>query len=332
MEMRPSSLSFLTNGLDRKYLINCFVIFMKNNTNIGTAKKQAEKIFFAAKASDRSFPSALTNAQWAHLAPGKVVVATENRAWLYQPHCVDDRFSQPMKGAGSIATTRQLLDGAIAAAKYAVNSNVRPPALTATRWIWRLAGAYHLCNPTPELMEEAAVSLAAVGRWSLAVWAAQKSNEEEGHDRLALRDIQSMGYDAEAVVEALVPSAAVALIDYFTRSVQDDDPIDCVGYSYTMERLAMGIGEESIQKVEGVLPPSTHATRCLRVHSSVGADRAHAEETVEMVAGLTPQERVRVTRACYETALLCFSPPTEGYTSDSELQQILRPLKLDKSL
>ncbi|MDJ0745111.1 MAG: hypothetical protein QNJ32_17370 [Xenococcaceae cyanobacterium MO_167.B27] len=306
---------------------------MSNNTNIGTAKKQANKIFFPVQASDRNFSSPVTNAQWAQIAPGKVIVATEDRAWLYQPCSADDRFTKPMEGAGGIATTSKLLDGAIAAAKYTVNSKVRPPALTATRWVWRLAGFYHLCYPTQQLMEEAAIAFGAAERWSLEEWALQKAKEEKGHDLLALLDIKSMGYDAEAVVKTLVPTAAMTLIDYFTRSAQDDDPIDCVGYSYTMERLATGIVDEQyIQKVEGLLPPNTHATRCLRVHSSVGADAKHVEQTVEMVAGLTPQELVRVARASYETALLCFSPPRDGYISDSKLQQILNPLKLSKSL
>ena len=274
----------------------------------------------------------LTNAEWAQIAPGKVIVATENRAWLYQPRSKDDRFTQPMKCAGSILTTRKLLDGAIAAAKYAVNSNVRPPALTATRWVWRLAGAYHLTHPVPQLLEEAFQRFALTDRFILAQWAREKAREETGHDLLALRDIHALGYDSEAVVEILVPSAAVALIDYFTRSTQDNDPIDCVGYSYTMERMAMGVGEEYIQKVEKLLPPSTHATRCLRVHSSVGADAEHIEETVEMIAELTAKERVRIARACYETALMCFSPPQKGYITDELLRSILNPLKLDKTL
>ena len=303
---------------------------MNHHNSTVKAEQQADQIFFAAKASDRSLTSDTTNvaAEWAQIAPDKIVVATENRTWLYRPRSEENRFTKPMKGAGSIATTRKLLDGAIAAAKYTINSNVRPPALTSTRWVWRLAGAYHLCHPTKKLMEEASAGFTLIGRRCLAEWAAQKANEEQGHDKLALCDIQSMGYDPEAVVKALVPPGAVALIDYFTRSVQDLDPIDCVGYSYTMERLALGVDRKYIQKVEDLLAPGVNATRCLRVHSSVGADIEHTEETVEMVAKLTAKERTRIARACYETALMCFSSPIEGYISDEELQQMLKPLKI----
>ena len=309
--------------------MNFFVILMVNKNNIGSAKKQAEKIASSTQASDRNNQFDLNNAEWAQIAPGKVVVATVDRAWLYQPHSPEDRFSQPMEGAGSIATTRKLLDTAIAAAKYAINSNVRPPALTPTRWVWRLASAYHLTTPVPRLLKDAAIGFAGNGRSLLKKWALEKAKEEKGHDQLALLDIESLGYDAEAVVKALVPPAAVNLIDYLTRSVQDDDPIDCVGYTYTMERLSLGIGEDYIQKVQALLQSETNATRCLRVHSSVGADADHVEENVSLIAQLTPCERTRIARACYETAIMCFSPPSEAYISDEELQQILQPLKRD---
>lgn len=81
-----------------------------------------------------------------------------------------------------------------------------------------------------------------------------------------------------------------------------------------------------------MLPPGTHATRWLRIHSGVGAEVKHVEETVEVVAELTPQERICVARACYETALLRFAPPKEDYISDSELQNVLKPLELNTCL
>ena len=301
---------------------------MVKKDNIGAAKRQAKKKIFSAQASNRHYQSDLTNAEWAQIAPGKVVVATVDRAWLYHPTSGEERFAQPMECAGSNATTQRLLDGVIAAAKYTIKSNARPPALNATRWVWRLAGAYHSSRFTSKLMEEAAENFAAAERWNLQEWALQKADEERGHDRLALLDIRSMGYDAEAVVEELVPSAAMIFIDYFTRSVQDDDPIDCVGCSYASERLGTFLGEDYIQHVQALLPSSTHATRWLRVHSGAGAEVDHVKDLVEVIASLTLQERIRVARACYETALLRFTPPSEGYISDSKLQQILKPLKL----
>ncbi|MEM6613903.1 MAG: hypothetical protein AAF652_16925 [Cyanobacteria bacterium P01_C01_bin.72] len=283
--------------------------------NIGSVKKQVD--------------FDLANAEWAHIAPGKVVVATDERAWVYQPRSGSDRFAQPMTGDGSFATTGKLLDTAIAAAKQAITSETRPPALTSTRWIWRLASAYHLTSDVPQLMETAAKGFVANNHSSLEAWALEKAEEEKGHDQLALLDIQSLGYDPKAVVEALTPPAAVALRDYLRRSVADNNPIDSVGYTYTMERLSLGIGEDYIQKVEALFPQGVKATRCLRVHSAVGADASHASENIALVAELPAMERSRIARACYETALMLFSPPSVEYITDEEILQIIKHFKID---
>jgi pyrroloquinoline quinone (PQQ) biosynthesis protein C len=227
-----------------------------------------------------------------------------------------------------IAGTQKLLDKAIVMARRDVKSSRRPPALTPTRWVWRLAAFYHLCHSTPELMQAASQTFAAAGRKSLAQWAAHKATEETGHDQLALMDINSMGYQAEAVVEALFPPAAQTLVDYFTRSAHNLDPIDCVGYSYTAERLGICIGEGYIKSVEALLPSNIRATRCLRAHSGLSTEVEHVKETTKMVAGLSMEERDRIATACYQSALLRFSPPEEAYISDEEIRNVLKPLKL----
>ncbi|MBD2414720.1 hypothetical protein FACHB389_21075 [Nostoc calcicola FACHB-389] len=238
-----------------------------------------------------------------------------------------DRFASNMSYAEKIAQTQKLLDRAIAYAWHTVKSDRRPPKLTRTRWVWQLAGSYHMTHSYPRLIKEASQRFAASGHKSLAQWALQKAVEETGHDRLALLDIQSMGYKAEAVVEALIPPSATVLGNYLAQSVHTPDPIGCIGYSYTLERIATGIKEKHIQSVEALLPSGTSATRCLRVHSSIGADVEHVKETVEMVAGLAHDECVRVAIACYETALLYFNPLQADYISDEELQLILKPLE-----
>jgi pyrroloquinoline quinone (PQQ) biosynthesis protein C len=244
-----------------------------------------------------------------------------------QPNIIPLKSEQSvgLTGDGSdITATRRFLDGAIALAWNDVKFKPTPPPLTSMQWLWQLADAYHLTHLTPQLMEKAARSFTASDRKILAQWAAEKAKEEAGHDRLAILDIQSMGYQPDAVVGALVSPTAEALVNYFIQSASKQDPISCVGYAYTMERLALGIDENYIQQVEGLLPQSINATRCLRVHSSVGSDVEHVEETVKMVAELDFQERNQVATACYETALRCFSLSQEDYKSDRELENLLK--------
>jgi hypothetical protein len=223
--------------------------------------------------------------------------------------------------------TRKLLDRAIAAAVRATPLKVGSSPLTRLRWVWGLASSYHMVHGIPQILEEVAHRFAAEKREDLAQWAMQKAKEERGHDQLALLDIQAMGYEAEAVVETLISPTAVSLINYLTQNMRSSNPIGFVGYSYTMERLAVGVKENHIQSIERLLPQNVYATRFLRMHSSMGSDVKHVEETVVMVAGLNPKERNRIAIACYETALLVLSPPKEDEISEEELQRVLQPLR-----
>ncbi|MBD2435916.1 hypothetical protein [Nostoc sp. FACHB-110] len=241
-------------------------------------------------------------------------------------------FTANMNYAERVAQTQKLLDNAIVSAWHTVKTNRRPPKLTCTRWVWQMAGAYHSSCHTSRLMEEAAQRFAASGRQILAQWAAQKAKEEAGHDQLALLDIQSMGYKAEAVVQVMFPNAIKSWLDYFIQSVQVSDPINCIGHSYTSERLGTFQREDYIQSIDALFPPGIYATRWLRVHSGIGAEVKHIEDTVKIVTELTLSERISVARACYESAILRFMPPKENYISDEELLKVLKPLELNACL
>ena len=231
------------------------------------------------------------------------------------------RGVQPLRAG--VATTRRLLDGAIALAQRAAPAAAAPPPLSPLRWVWRLAGYYHLTHATPRLMAEAARRFAARDEPELAAWAAEKAREEQGHDRLALRDIAALGHPAEAVVAALVPGPAAALVEHFTRCVQQADPLACVGYAYTLERLALTVQRPEIDAVQAMLPVGVDATRCMRVHSGIGSDAGHVDDNVALIAGLPPQRRARVIAAVHTTALLCTRPPTRGHITDEAIARAI---------
>ncbi|WP_434420916.1 iron-containing redox enzyme family protein [Nannocystis pusilla] len=226
-----------------------------------------------------------------------------------------------------VASVRNLLDRAVASAFGHARPGAVPP-LTATRWAWRLAGLYHLTHSTPTLLGLAAERFAAAGRGVLAAWARERAREESNHDRLALRDLRDLGYDAERVVERVRPATAIRMVDYFERSVHADDPIGCVGYAYAIERLAMTVREPDIRAVEAVLPAGTRATRCLRVHSAAGSDGDHVADTLLAVARLTADERAEIAEAARDTAIICFTPDPAGPPSDADIEAQLAPCRL----
>ncbi len=263
--------------------------------------------------------------EWVKVEPNKAVVATEERAWLHQLTDANgnDPFAEPMQGAGNLATTRQLLDGVIAAAQCLLPRTVTRPALTAERWAWRLAGYYHTTHATPRLMAEAAKRFAATGKQEMADYSKSKVEDEGGHDQLALRDLVALGYDAEKLVTELIPPTAAALVDYFTKLVRSGNPAGCIGYAYALERLATTNDKDYLRQVEAVLPPNIKATRCLRVHSSMSADAEHVEDALEVTARQSAEDRRLIALAAYETTRICCSSPDGGHIPETELRNRL---------
>lgn len=263
--------------------------------------------------------------EWVRVESNTVIVATSERAWIHCPDS-DDPFAVEMEEAGSLETTRRLLDGVIAAAQGSLPRMAQRPTLTAARWAWRLAGYYHTTHATPALMAEAAVRFAQAGRRELTDYALSKVADEDGHDLLALKDLAALGYDAERLVANLIPPTAAELVDYFTWSVRGENPahpVGSVGYAYALERLALTNDQRYLRQVESVVPPGVRATRCLRVHSSLSADARHVEDALHIVASLPAEDRRRVARACYETTRICCSPPRGGHITETELQNRL---------
>lgn len=267
--------------------------------------------------------------QWARLNAEQVVVASPERAWLHRCRVSDvfDPFAQPMAGPASVEATARLLDGALGAgrATAAANWASAAPPLTVRRWTWRLVGYYHLTTHTPGLMRQAAAAFAAANRPGLAAWAQEKADDEEHHDRLALKDLDDLGIDGAGLVAAEVPETAAALVQYFRESVAERVPVRCVGYAHAVERLAIAQGQGSIDRVRAVLPPGSRAWRSLKVHSAVGSDVGHVAENVEIIATLPAAERSRIAVACHDVAALLFSTPTSGQLSEADLRHRLTP-------
>jgi hypothetical protein len=268
--------------------------------------------------------------EWAEVSPGVVVVATEQRGWVYQPGD-SDAFSEAMRTPGTPASTGRLLEtareaGRAAARRAPESAQVQPPRFSTDFWAWYLCGNYVTTRHTPPVLREAAIRLTRAGRGLAAGWAARRSREEEHHDELALRDLRALGLDAERVVQNVVHPSSEAQAALFSRYVHTEDPVECIGFAFAVERVSGDIGEEFVQYVEARLPPGVNATRCLRVHSTVGADDWHLSETIQLVSELTAEERIRIARACFETARAVYSqePPPDEPT----LQRLFSPFRL----
>lgn len=266
--------------------------------------------------------------EWAQVAPGVAVVTTATGAHHHRLAPSGDLYEKPMTGSGTPASTARLLDGALVAGERAATAAGRPVAqMTPLRYAFRLAGSYHSTHATPRIMTRAKERFEELGRADLAGFAHEKVVEETGHDELALADLRALGYDAEALVAAIKPPGAAALVAAEERAVEGPQPLASIGFAYAIERSSTRIGRSYVTAVEKILGPGVFATRCLRVHSAVGIDVEHVQSAVRFIAGLPGPERALVAAAVYEAALVIHASRPGEQPTESELAQALEPYR-----
>lgn len=265
-------------------------------------------------------------AQCAHVTATMLLVAMpDGRSWLTDV-ATSSITTLPVSAvaADRSSVAASLVEGAIAAGLAQGKQARSTISYTLPRYIRWLAGNYIFAGQTPGLFRRAAERFEAAGRRDLATFARQKADEEQGHASLAYRDIEGLGLPAAEVIRLIQPPSAEVFADCFRSYVESSCPIALFGFSYCLERMAVGRDEAFIRKIEAICPPKSRAYRFLKVHSSVGADSAHVDEQLSFFESLTATELVAVACAAYETAeLLGNQPLMDEALSDEEMERRL---------
>lgn len=235
---------------------------------------------------------------------------------------------------GNSDFTRQTMAGAIHAGYLASPSKEREttqpgqvnPLLS---YIYSLSTSYHTTHVTPPTMRFAASRLHAAGHTAGAARCLHVAREEKGHDVLALKDIAAFGLPAQEFVARVRPRDAIALETLYERIAESDEPIAVFGYVYVLERMALLNTAEVIDTTERMIPKGIKATRCLRVHSAIGSDRRHVDESIAFIASLPKGDRSAIARAAYETSVVMHSESSD-YPGDEEMTRLLHELGDEK--
>jgi hypothetical protein len=263
--------------------------------------------------------------EWVNVTGDISIIARESgEVWFHSPSTTKgalDPFAAPMTGAGSAGSTVGLLDGAISLGFSGIEKQLAHPNTTIAGYIVALVGAYHTSVDTPRNLRRAAERFNKLGRPEVAAYLEERAREETGHDRLALKDLRALGVPAERLVANFIPEGIKPLCKRFDDLCAEDYPIGCVGYSYCLERIAALKEKTDIENVQAMCPVGVDATRFLRSHSSLGSEAAHVDETINFVASLPPNDRVRVVEETYKSALIM----AEGYNHEllkSEMEML----------
>jgi len=251
--------------------------------------------------------------EWVNVTGDISIIARESgEVWFHTPSDTKkdvDPFATPMTGVGAKGSTVGLLDGAINLGFAGIEKRVARPDPTLVGYIVAVVGAYHTSVDTPRNLQRAARRFNELGRPEVAAYLEERAREETGHDRLALKDLRALGVPAERLVANFMPEGIEPLCKCFDDLCAQDYPIGCIGYSYCLERIAALKQETDIEKVRALCPDGVDATRFLRSHSCLGSEVTHVEETIEFVASLSANDRIRVVQETYESALIM----AEGY-------------------
>jgi hypothetical protein len=253
--------------------------------------------------------------EWVNVTGDILIIARESgEVWFHNPSSKGgaDPFATPMTGVGAIGSTVGLLDGALNLGFAGIEKRLARPDPTITGYIVALVGAYHTSVHTPRNLRRAASRFNELGRPEVAAYLEVRAREETGHDRLALKDLRALGVPGERLVANFIPEGIKPLCKRFDELCAEDYPIGCIGYSYCLERIAALKEKTDIEKVQALCPDGVDATRFLRSHSSLGSEASHVDETIEFVASLPANDRIRVVQETYESALIM----AEGYNHE----------------
>jgi pyrroloquinoline quinone (PQQ) biosynthesis protein C len=254
--------------------------------------------------------------EWVNVTGDVSIIARESgEVWFHTLSDTRERldpFATPMTGAGAAGSTIGLLDGAINLGFTGIEKRLARPDLTLAGYIVALIGAYHTSVDTPRNLRRAASRFNELGRPEVASYLEERAREETGHDRLALKDLRALGMPAEQLVANFIPQGIQPLCKRFDELCAQDYPIGCIGYSYCLERIAALKEKSDIEKVRAICPEGVDATRFLRSHSSLGSEASHVEETIQFVASLPADDRIKVVQETYESAVIL----AEGYNHE----------------
>jgi hypothetical protein len=196
------------------------------------------------------------------------------------------------------------VEGAVIAGLAQTGDAPMDVSWTLPRYIRWLAGNYVFAGQTPGLFRRAAERFEQFLRPDLAAFARQKAEEEDGHAKLAYRDLAALGLPAAQVIALLRPPSADGFADRFRMYIESKEPIALFGFSYCLERMAVGRNHAFIQKIKSLCPATARAARFLKVHSNTGSDNAHVDEQISFFESLSEAELTVIVRAAFETATM----------------------------
>lgn len=247
-----------------------------------------------------------TTVEWVVVAESIAVISSDSgEFWFLNLDRYGDSlpFSTPMTGKGSRGSTGALLSGAVALGLGRDSGATKNCASSLPKYALDLVGSYHNSRRTVGNYLKAAKRFRSLDRPDIASYLERHAREENGHERLALRDLRALNLPAERMVENLVPEGVAPLCELFDRLSSSDYPVGCIGYSYFFESSAAKRTKADIDAMQALCPGGVDASRFMRAHSSLGSEVDHVRDMINFISSLPAFDRTEIVKATYATAV-----------------------------
>lgn len=262
-------------------------------------------------------------AEWVVVSKNIAIISSDSgEYWFLNLDSFGDSlpFTSPMTGKGSRGSTDALLSGSIALGLGRAPGAAKNCATSFPRYVLDLVGSYHNSRRTVGNYLKAAKRFRLIDRPDLASYLERHAREENGHERLALRDLSALNLPARRIVENLIPDGVASLCELFDRLSSSDYPVGCIGYSYFFESSAAKRTKADVDAMQALCPQGVDASRFMRAHSSLGSEVDHVRDMIGFIAGLPASDRTEIVKATYETAVTASKGLGQsGPKSDSEM-------------
>lgn len=112
-------------------------------------------------------------------------------------------------------------------------------------------------------------------------WILEHSSEELGHELMALRDLEHLGFDRETIKTQEIPAGVIAWVSFFHYKVAIDNPFCAFGILFFLEGMAKQLAPGLLKGIAaGLVDDEKRAIAFFREHGDLDHDHVAEQRDI----------------------------------------------------
>lgn len=134
-------------------------------------------------------------------------------------------------------------------------------------------------------------------------WILSHSGEELGHELMALKDLQKLGFDRDEIINQEVPIGVLSWVSFFHYKVAIDNPFCAFGVLYFLEGMAREIAPQVLPGIIGNLSESEKsAITFFREHGDLDEDHMAEQQEILLATDTTAKDEKAIETTIRQSA------------------------------